>query len=70
MCPEHKRLASAEMSPESRSMAAKMFRASVEMFGGEAWPRQRGADLRKFLQQRLEQHLERKLVTAAMLDKL
>ena len=70
MCPEHKRLASAEMSPESRSMAAKMFRASVEMFGGEAWPRQRGADLRKFLQQRLEQHLERKLVTGAMLDKL
>ncbi len=70
MCPEHKRLASAEMSPESRGLAAKMFRTSVDAFGGEAWPRKRGADLRKFLQQRLEQHLERKLVTAVMLDKL
>lgn len=70
MCPEHKRLASAEMSAESRATAAKMFRASVESFAGDKWPRQRGADLRKFLQQRIEQHLERKLVTAAMLDKL
>jgi len=70
MCPEHKRLASAEMSPESRTLAAKMFRASVESFGGEAWPRKRGSDLRKFLQQRLEQHLERKLVTAVMLDRI
>src|SRR5512140_173482 len=35
MCPEHKRLASAEMSPESRVLAGKMFRASVETFAGE-----------------------------------
>ena len=70
MCAEHKRLASAEMSSESRATAAKMFRATVENFAGEAWPRKRGADLRKFLQQRIEQHLERKLVTAAMLDKI
>ncbi len=70
MCPEHKRLASAEMSSESRALAARMFRAPVDSFAGETWPRQRGADLRKFLQQRLEQHLERKLVTAAMLEKI
>jgi DNA repair protein RecO (recombination protein O) len=70
MCPEHKRLASAEMLSESRALAARMFKASVDSFAAEAWPRQRGADLRKFLQQRLEQHLERKLVTAAMLDKI
>ncbi len=70
MCAEHKRLASAEMSGESRATAAKIFRASVESFAGEAWPRKCGADLRKFLQQRIEQHLERKLVTAAMLDRI
>ncbi len=70
MCPEHKRLASAEMSPESRETAAKMFRLSVDSFAAEAWPRKRCADLRRFLQHRLEQHLERKLVTAVMLDRL
>ena len=70
MCGEHKRLASAEMSSESRATAAQMFRTSVETFAGEPWPRKRGADLRKFLQQRIEQHLERKLVTAAMLDRI
>lgn len=70
MCPEHKRLASSEMLIESRTLAEEMFRAPVERFAGAQWPRQRGADLRKFLTQRIERHIEKKLVTAAMLDKL
>jgi DNA repair protein RecO (recombination protein O) len=70
MCIEHKRLASAEMLPESRGIAEEMFRAPVDKFAGAPWPRQRGADLRKFLTQRIERHIEKKLVTAAMLDKL
>jgi len=70
MCPQHKRLASSEMTMESRQLAAEMFRAPVDSFSGDPWPRQRGVDLRKFLTQRVERHLEKKLVTAVMLEKL
>ena len=69
MCPDDKRLASSEISAESRVLAAKMFRAPVESFVGMPWPRAQGADLRKFLMQILQRHLEKKLVTAGMLEK-
>ncbi|HUA17077.1 MAG TPA: DNA repair protein RecO [Verrucomicrobiae bacterium] len=70
MCADDKRLASSELSAESRSLAAQMFRAPVENFGGKPWPQSLGADLRKFLIQILQRHLEKKLVTAAMLEKV
>jgi DNA repair protein RecO (recombination protein O) len=58
------------MSKESRTLAAEMFRAPIEQFAGAPWPRQRAAELRKFLAQRIELHLEKKLVTGTMLEKL
>lgn len=70
MCPEDKRLASSEMSAESRGLASQMFRAAVERMSDAAWPKARGSDLRKFLVQTLERHLEKKLVTAVMLEKI
>ncbi|HYL13163.1 MAG TPA: DNA repair protein RecO [Terriglobales bacterium] len=70
MCPADKRLASSEMSSESRVLAAQMFRAPVESFGSAPWPKARAGDLRKFLVQTLERHIEKKLVTAAMLEKI
>lgn len=70
LCVRDKRLASTEISPDSRSVAAEMFRAPIENFAGSPWPRKRGADLRKFLAQRIERHIERKLVTGAMLEKV
>jgi len=70
MCADDKRLASSEISAESRALAGQMFRAPVESFAGESWPKQRGADLRKFLIQTLQRHIEKKLVTAGMLEKL
>jgi len=70
LCPGDKRLASSEIVPESRLVAAEMFRAPLETFTGAPWPRTRGSDLRKFLAQRIERHIERKLVTAGMLEKL
>jgi len=70
VCARDKRLASSEMSPESRKMATLMFRAPVETFAGEPWPKSRFADLRKFCVQTLERHLERKLKTAAVLDRV
>ena len=70
MCAGDKRLASSEMSAESRAIAAQMFRAPVENFAGEPWLKTRGADLRRFLKQTLERHIEKKLVTAGMLEKI
>jgi len=69
MCAEDKRLASSEISSESRVLAAQMFRAPVESFAGTPWPKAKGADLRKFLVRTLERHIEKKLVTAGMLEK-
>ena len=70
LCRKDKRLASAEISAESRNLAEGMFRAAVETFAGNPWPRAVGADLRRFLAQRIERHIEKKLVTASMLDKI
>jgi DNA repair protein RecO (recombination protein O) len=70
LCVRDKRLAGSEMSAESRSLAGQMFHAPLESFDGPPWPRQQGADLRRFLAQRIQRHIEKKLVTAAMLDKL
>jgi DNA repair protein RecO (recombination protein O) len=70
MCAQHKRLASSQLAPESRALAAHMFRASVERFSGESWTVAQHSDLRKFLTQIIERHIEKKLVTASMLAKL
>jgi DNA repair protein RecO (recombination protein O) len=69
MCPDDKRLASSEISSESRALASQMFRAPVENFTGTPWPKSQAADLRKFLIQTLQRHIEKKLVTAGMLEK-
>jgi DNA repair protein RecO (recombination protein O) len=70
MCPEDKRLASSEMSSESRVLAGQMFRAPVESFAASPWGKSRGGDLRKYLMQTLERHIEKKLVTATMLERI
>ena len=70
MCADDKRLASSEFSAESRVLAARMFRASVEAFAGMNWPKSQGADLRKLLIQILQRHIEKRLVTAGMLEKI
>lgn len=70
MCVDDKRLASSELSAESRMLAAQMFRTPVEGLDLHDWPKAKAADLRKFLIQILERHLERKLVTAGMLERI
>ena len=69
-CPQHKRLASSELSIESRALASQMFRCPVESFAAEPCGAAQYSDLRKFLVQILERHIEKKLVTASMLAKL
>lgn len=70
VCGDDKRLASSEMSPESRKIAAQMLRSRASEFAGIEWPKALCADLRKFLIQILERHIEKKLVTAGMLEKI
>jgi DNA repair protein RecO (recombination protein O) len=70
MCLDDKRLASSEISAESRRLADQMFRMPVESFAATSWPKKQGADLRRFLLQTLQRHIEKKLVTAGMLEKI
>lgn len=70
VCADDKRVASSELSPESRKIAAQMLRSRVAEFSGIDWPKELCADLRKFLVQILERQLEKKLVTAGMLEKI
>ena len=70
VCEDDKRLASSEISAESRILAARMFRAPLESFGPAAWPKAQAADLRKFLLQTLQRNIEKKLVTAGTLEKI
>lgn len=70
MCAQHKRIASSELTAESRARAAQMFRQPLEALAAESWSQPQAADLRKYLLQILERHIEKKLVTATMLNKL
>jgi DNA repair protein RecO (recombination protein O) len=73
MCPEHKRLASSEMSAESRALAAQMLRVPLSKLsatGAADTPKSSAADLRKFLLQTLERHIEKKLMTRGMLERI
>jgi DNA repair protein RecO (recombination protein O) len=69
MCLDDKRLASSELSAESRALAGQMFRAPVDSFAVNRWSKGQGADLRRFLIQILQRHIEKKLVTAGVLEK-
>jgi DNA repair protein RecO (recombination protein O) len=69
MCVEDKRLASSELSSDSRFLAGQMFRSPVDSFTEFDWPKALCADLRKFLIQILQRHIEKKLITATMLEK-
>jgi DNA repair protein RecO (recombination protein O) len=70
MCADDKRLASSELSNESRAWVGQMFRAPVDSFREMSWPKSQCADLRKFVIQILQRHIEKKLVTAGMLEKI
>ena len=69
-CLDDKRVASSEMSMQSRKIAAQMLRSRVSEFSAIDWPKAVAADLRKFLLQILERHIEKKLVTGKMLEEI
>ena len=57
-----------EVSAESRAIAAEMLRTPVAQLGPREWKRETAADLRRFLAQQIESHIERRLVTAPLLE--
>jgi DNA repair protein RecO (recombination protein O) len=74
VCRHHRRIASSEMSLDSRALAARIFHNPVDRLVEEAGTEpplaSRLADLRKFLMQIIHRHLDRHLQTAAQLDRL
>ncbi len=70
VCAEHRTTQAAMLSADSHALALRIFRAPASALAGEAWPRNRAADLRRFAIQSLERHLERKLTTSAALARL
>lgn len=70
VCAEHRGAHAVLLSADSHALALRIFRSPASAFAGERWPRNRGADLRRFAIQSLERHLERKLTTAAALARL
>lgn len=69
-CSLHRQGNSGQLSSDSHSLALRILRAPIAAFAQEPWPRKRAADLRRFLIQSLERHLERKLKTADVLARL
>ena len=70
MCGEHKRLASSQLSPESRMLASQMLRVPLSAMQPANSTARDASDLRKFLLQTLERHIEKKFVTRTMLEKV
>jgi len=57
-----------ELSAESRRTVAEMLRKPVSQLSKADWTQATAADLRRFLVQQIESHVERKLITARMLE--
>ncbi len=69
-CPLHRPGACTTLSADSWTLAQRILRAPVTAFVEEPWPRRRAQDLRRFTQQSLERHLERRLRTVEALNRL
>jgi DNA repair protein RecO (recombination protein O) len=72
ICNDCRRAAAAtsnwELSLESRHTAAEILRKPLPQLSRTPWSQATAADLRRFLVQQIEAHVERRLVTAPMLE--
>lgn len=57
-----------ELEAESRSIAEEMLRTPIAQMRTRAWTQATAADLRRFLAQQMESHIERRLITAPLLE--
>jgi DNA repair protein RecO (recombination protein O) len=56
------------VAPESQALADEMLHTPIGRMSPRAWDRSTGADLRRFLIRQIEEHIERNLVTAPLLE--
>ncbi len=68
-CGDDRRPGSVALSAASVAEAGRIFRGTVKGLAEEAWPKERGADLRRFAVETLERHLERRLMSARALGR-
>lgn len=61
---------SSTLTGDSRKMARRMRAESLGKISAEGWDKRSAADLRKFLWQEMERHMERRLVTRKQLEEL
>jgi DNA repair protein RecO (recombination protein O) len=66
-CADDRRPGSVALNAVSVAEAARMFRGTVAGLAEEDWPKERGAELRRFAIETLERHLERRLLSARSL---
>ncbi len=57
-----------ELTADSRKMAAEMLKKPVAELSTNAWSQTTAADLRRFLVQQIEEHVERRLITASLFE--
>jgi len=57
-----------ELTAQSRALAAEMLRKPVSQIAETGWSAETAADLRRFLVQQIETHVERRLITARILE--
>jgi DNA repair protein RecO (recombination protein O) len=56
------------VQPDSQALAEEMLRTPISQMTPRVWDRTTAADLRRFLVRQIEEHIERKLVTAPLLE--
>lgn len=69
-CPLHRQGAGTLLTADSWQLAQRMLHEPVTAFVGQEWPKRRAQDLRRFTQQSLERHLERKLRSAEAIHRI
>jgi DNA repair protein RecO (recombination protein O) len=69
-CSLHRQGAGGLISADSWVLAQRILREPITAFAAEQWPRRRAQDLRRFTQQSLERHLERKLRSAEAMNRM
>lgn len=69
-CADDRRPSSLALAAASIQEADRIFRSTLSALAEESWPAPRAADLRRFALEILERHLERRLASARVLNRL
>jgi DNA repair protein RecO (recombination protein O) len=69
-CATHRGNGSIAVDAESAALAARIFSQPIHVLAAQEFPRQRGADLRRFAVSVLERHMDERLLAARTLARL